>query len=686
LAATLLHSLQRQEANYLAADFFYSARGGPTEISHTSMLRSILYQLLNNESHAQSLYPAFQASFRKLRSRGVGAITWAYDDLSTIIQCLASAPNVETDARVHGQKFFILLDGIDESAENPLDSPARAKVLRFLSRLCSRNSHGIFKIIALSRAERDIKGALQVAHSIDMMDVNRSDIEKVIQLGLTKVWSYMRSDCHYSPTESLESSDPEGNKDHNEKASSYEGFTSAVNLGITPLHPLAQDLLDHADGVILWVKMIIRDFIILARSGSCTLGQLHRVRSTIPKRLSDLYCDMALRIRNARYGNATLARYIMSWLLFAGRALRIDELRDVIAMFGSDQVSIELSESILQTNRPLQFETYNPTWTALTNVCGSFIEIRHSHEKPSDGINHPSIISCHDYVQLVHQTAKDFILSDTHASFLKPDLIDSHEMICVVCLNYLVMTLPLGPRFGADSNGAGTGIVMFSKIVRLLEDRPLLPYILAQLPSLLKAHDLENHTTQASSRLKAYLNSARKQPNTVTWIILGEWAERSILLGDENEDDGSVTSQKDSTSSDDAWMSNVMVAACKLGTLNAVKILLAARQNIVNAQGGLPIRSASQKGDHLIVGELLRNGANTLTWDEAKNTPLHLAISGGHILVVEMLLKADFRLLFHKNRSGIMPIELARSLGLNHISQLIRTFIPEGDVGVHQAV
>jgi hypothetical protein len=337
------------------------------------MLRSILYQLLNNESHAQSLYPAFQASFRKLRSRGLGAITWSYDDLSTIIQCLASTPKVETDVRVHGQKFLILLDGIDESAENPLDSPARAKVLRFLSRLCSGNSHGIFKIIALSRAERDIKGALEVAHSIDMMNVNRSDIEKVIQLGLTKVWSYMRSDGHYSPTESLDSSDPEGNKDHNEKASSYEGFISAVNLEITPLHPLAQDLLEHADGVILWVKMIIRDFISLARSGSCTLGQFHRVRSTIPKRLSDLYCDMVLRIRNARYGNATLARYILSWLLFAGRTLRIDELRDVIAMFGSDQVSIGLSESILQTNRPLQFETYNPTWTALTNVCGSFM-------------------------------------------------------------------------------------------------------------------------------------------------------------------------------------------------------------------------------------------------------------------------------------------------------------------------
>lgn len=73
---------------------------------------------------------------------------------------------------------------------------------------------------------------------------------------------------------------------------------------------------------------------------------------------------------------------------------------------------------------------------------------------------------------------------------------------------------------------------MLSKIVRLLEDRPLLPFILAQFPSLLKAHDLKNHMTPANFGLKAYLRSARKQPNAVTWIILREWAEGINILGD----------------------------------------------------------------------------------------------------------------------------------------------------------
>jgi len=185
--------------------------------------------------------------------------------------------------------------------------------------------------------------------------------------------------------------------------------------------------------------------------------------------------------------------------------------------------------------------------------------------------------------------------------------------------------------------------------------------------------------TPVSSRLIAYLHLARKQPNTVTWIILREWAERISLLGDDNEDDGSVSSPDDSTSSNDAWISKVMVAACKLGALNVVKVLLATRKNIVNAQGGLPIRSAARKGNHLIVRELLRNGASALIWDEAKNTPLNLAISEGYTIPVETQLKADFRLLSHKNKSGMMPIELVKSLGLSHISQLIQTLVPEGE-------
>ncbi|KAN0098199.1 hypothetical protein V8E51_013862 [Hyaloscypha variabilis] len=609
LAATLLHSLRRSESNYLTADFFYSARGGPTEVSHTFMLRSILYQLLNNDRNTGFLYPAFQDTYRKLRSLHSGSIAWSYDDLSSILQYLAGNLNLETDDRVPRHKFLILIDGVDESTETPSDSPPRAKVLRLLSRLSSGKSHSIFKIIALSRAERDIKGVLQVAYSIDMIDVNRPDIQKIIQLGLAKVSSYMRSEGRYQASESSGSSEIEGDKEQHEPAASYEDFTRDGGLSATPLQELARDLLEHADGVILWVKMIIIEFIGLARSGSCTLSQFQRVRSTTPKRLSDTYSDMILRIGNSRYKNPNLARYIFCWLIYAGRALRIDELREVIALFGSYEDSAELNENILLTNRPLQFETYNPTWTALTNVCGGFIEIRHSHENLSERIHDPSVIGRHDYVQLVHQTARDFILSDPEASILKPDSINSREIIFMICINYLVMTFPLNPRFGVDSNGSEIGIVMFSKIVRLLDDRPLLPYILEQLPGLINTHQLDKPATPAFSQLKSYLHSARKNPDTVTWIILKEWAERNCLLGVEAEDAVSVDSS--SSPANEAWVAQVFVAACKLGALTAVKILLAAGNHIVNVEGGLPIFSAAQKGNHLIVEELLRNGANS---------------------------------------------------------------------------
>ena len=103
-----------------------------------------------------------------------------------------------------------------------------------------------------------------------------------------------------------------------------------------------------------------------------------------------------------------------------------------------------------------------------------------------------------------------------------------------------------------------------------------------------------------------------------------------------------------------------------------------------------------------MVGELLSNGANTLTWDERRNNPLHLAICQGntanragrkqlplavseqHTRVVKILLKADVGLLLRKNIDGMMPLQLADSLGMNHISELIHRMplLEPGDIGV----
>jgi Cdc6-like AAA superfamily ATPase len=213
LAAMLCSSLQHTQPDYLNADFFYSTRGGPTEISHRHMLQSILFQVLDTKVHSQSLYPAFRKPFRKLKGNGREQLTWSFNELLGVLQCLTSTQKPSSNGRIEGHKFVILIDGIDESEENPEDGPERPKFLPFLSRLCSRNSIGLFKIITLSRVERDITGALQPEYSIDMRLFNGTDIERIARSGALDLWFCMTSDGQSSPP-GCDSSDSDGNFSH----------------------------------------------------------------------------------------------------------------------------------------------------------------------------------------------------------------------------------------------------------------------------------------------------------------------------------------------------------------------------------------------------------------------------------------------------------------------------------------
>jgi hypothetical protein len=182
LAASIVRANDFKAQGYLVADFFYSARGGSTETSHKLMLQSITYQLLSQDNE---LYGIFQTAFRRLKRLSIGQLDWTYVDFRSIMLSLTSIE------REHKLKVLLLLDDLDESDAKVEYGLERQKVFRLLSSLCDSGSKNAFKIIALSRAERDVRGTLQAMYSIDMRDVNGPDIQKVVQLGLIELQRHM---------------------------------------------------------------------------------------------------------------------------------------------------------------------------------------------------------------------------------------------------------------------------------------------------------------------------------------------------------------------------------------------------------------------------------------------------------------------------------------------------------------
>jgi hypothetical protein len=161
--------------------------------------------------------------------------------------------------------------------------------------------------------------------------------------------------------------------------------------------------------------MIIRELLKIAESGAFTVQQLRKTLSSIPTSLHELYLDILGKVKTGKHSNVKQAKYIFSWLLFAGRTLRVDEFRDVTAMFHWGKSS--RSESFLQRNRVRHYtKSWNPTRTLIANLCEALIEIVPSNKKPSSEFWYNRNVSGDDSVQLIHQTAKDFLLSNPDPS------------------------------------------------------------------------------------------------------------------------------------------------------------------------------------------------------------------------------------------------------------------------------
>ena len=279
----------------------------------------------------------------------------------------------------------------------------------------------------------------------------------------------------------------------------------------------------------------------------------------------------------------------------------------------------------------------------------------------------------HGHVQLIHQTARDFILFDPVASLLSPENIRSQETISRVCIDYLTMTFPLTRNSSSNPKPLGREATISWKFILLLQDRPLLLYILEQLPCHLRNQDWKNCRTDVCDRMKEYLCAAREQPNSFAWTILGSWAKKNGLLDEQD----SVTELISATESDpekEFQVPEMLITACTIGALDAVRILFAVGQNLENVQKGAPILKAASRGRHLVVKELIRRGARTNVSDGLKDTPLHLAILGNHTLVVEELLKTPNLDVNSRNIKGETPRESAKRLHRDHIQTLLENY------------
>ena len=162
-------------------------------------------------------------------------------------------------------------------------------------------------------------------------------------------------------------------------------------------------ILAKSDGCFLWVRLILQEL-----QQVYTSAEIHQVLEDVPSDMGDLYARILDSMSKAPYGKK-LAKAILTWTVCSSRSLSTHELCHAL--------ELDMKDKIDNIER------------AIVSSCGQLIYIDQQSK-----------------VQMVHQTARDFLLRSSSTSEFAIDGKEGHKKIFMTCLQYLSGHDLRGPR------------------------------------------------------------------------------------------------------------------------------------------------------------------------------------------------------------------------------------------------
>lgn len=153
-------------------------------------------------------------------------------------------------------------------------------------------------------------------------------------------------------------------------------------------------ILEKSSGCFLWVRIVLQE---LKRVH--TAAEVHEVLESVPSDMDELYMRILDSMARMPYGKR-LAKAILTWTVCAARPLTTNELYHAL--------QLDIKDSIDSVER------------SIASTCGQLVYIDASSR-----------------VQIVHQTARDFLLRPHNISEFAVDKRAGHTALALVCLEYL---------------------------------------------------------------------------------------------------------------------------------------------------------------------------------------------------------------------------------------------------------
>ena len=171
----------------------------------------------------------------------------------------------------------------------------------------------------------------------------------------------------------------------------------------TARQTMLSQILKKSAGCFLWVSLVLQEL-----RQVHTSVEIREVLENIPSDMDELYSRILNLMSMAPYGKL-LAKAILTWTVCSARPLTTHELYHAL--------QIDIKDSIDDVQK------------AITASCGQLV-----------------YIDAQSRVQMVHQTARDFLLRSDNTSEFAIDRRSGHKRLAMTCLQYLNGNEMKGPR------------------------------------------------------------------------------------------------------------------------------------------------------------------------------------------------------------------------------------------------
>lgn len=165
---------------------------------------------------------------------------------------------------------------------------------------------------------------------------------------------------------------------------------------------MIKTILDKSAGCFLWVSLTLQEL-----RGVHTSAEFRQVLEDVPSCMDELYSRVVTAMALATYGKK-LAKAILTWTACAVRPLTTDELHCALQLDLKDSINVERS---------------------INSSCGQLV-----------------YVDAQSTVQMVHQTAQDFLLKTAGVTEFSVEGRAGHKILAMTCLQYLNGNEMRGPK------------------------------------------------------------------------------------------------------------------------------------------------------------------------------------------------------------------------------------------------